>query len=111
MKKKNANRLIGNTFTSDLALVILIVFKNWTFITNWDFTFQESIFAVRKHEQHMSASSSLCMLLSKNSLKNTVKKFVHLVWLSWSMASESKLAYSRSSRLSQTGWIDWADLN
>ena len=53
MKKKNANRLIGNTFSSDLALVILIVFKNWTFITNWDFTFQESIFAVRKHKQHM----------------------------------------------------------
>ena len=42
-KKKNANHLKGDDFTSDPSLVIF-VFKNLTFIANWDFTFQASIF-------------------------------------------------------------------
>ena len=54
---------------------------------------------------------TLLMLSSKTSMKNTLKKFMHLVWLSWSTVSESKPAYSRSSRLSQAGLIDWADLD
>ena len=78
-----------------------------------------------KHEQLMSPSFNLArqaaifllqntilrMLSSKDSMKSTLKWFMHLVRLSWSRASESKPAYSRSSRLSQAGWIDWSDLN
>ena len=43
-KKKNANHLKGDDFTSDPSLVIFVFFKNLTFIANWDFTFQASIF-------------------------------------------------------------------
>ena len=43
-KKKNANHLKGDDFTSDPSLVIFVFFKNLTFIANWDFKFQASIF-------------------------------------------------------------------
>ena len=43
-KKKNANHLKGDDFTSDPSLVIFVFFKNLTFIANWDFTFPASIF-------------------------------------------------------------------
>ena len=43
-KKKNANHLKGDDFTSDPSLLIFFFLKNLTFIVNWDFTFQASIF-------------------------------------------------------------------